>query len=153
MWRILRTSLHQLKLRTYRRRIEHILALNRRGEVRRDGLRLHKICSRMEIQWRARDIHPWDRDLPTEKRAGLFVAQSLADTEAVISELFGALPQVDVIDLMVLHPASDAAMMAGTVHRTALAGERPHLLSIRMRLTELGVRFRLVDTHFEPLNL
>jgi hypothetical protein len=152
MWQMLKTWLYRLRLRAYRRRIEHALALNYRGEVRCDGLRLHKICSRMEIQWRPREIHPWDRHLPQEERERLFVAQSLADTEAVISKLFESLPQVDVIDLMVLHPTSDATMMAGTVHRTTLAGERRHHLSIRMRLSELGVRYRLAGAHFEALN-
>ena len=151
MWRILKNSLRRLRLLIYRRRIAHALALNRRGDARSDGLRPHAIRTRIEIEWRARDIHPWDRDSPPQEKAQLFVAQSLADTETVISELFEKLPQIDVIDLIVRHPVSDAPIMAGAVPRAAVTSEQRRSESIRMRLSELGVRYRLTDTHFEAI--
>lgn len=42
--------------------IEYALALHARNEVRRDGLTLTKTSSQLVIEWRARDVHPWDRD-------------------------------------------------------------------------------------------
>ena len=146
MWRTIKTALNRLRYRRYLGRIERELALIGRGQVRCDGLRLNKICNRLEIQWRARDIHPWDRSLPLESRATALIEQALADTEAAISRLFEALPQVDVIDLTVLDPASDTTMMAGTVHRSVLTGSR-RFLSVRMRLRELGIDYRLAGSH------
>jgi hypothetical protein len=139
-----------LKLIMYRGRIERVLARIGRGEVRSDGLRLNKVCSRLVIQWRARDIHPWDHSFPLERRASALVEQTLADTEAAISELFEALPQVDVIDLTVLGPASETTMMAGTVHRSVLTGSQ-RFLSVRMRLRELGVDYRLASSRLSEV--
>jgi hypothetical protein len=147
MWQILKNCLHGLKLRMYRGRIGRVLARIGRGDVRRDGLRLNRICNRLEIQWRARDIHPWDRSLPLESSAAALVEQTLADTEAAIARLFEALPQVDVIDLTVLGPASETTVLAGTVHRSVLTDSR-RLLSVRMRLRELGVDYRLSGSRF-----
>jgi hypothetical protein len=151
MWRVLQAILWRLQGRQERRRIEHILRRIGRGQARRDGLRLDKVSHRLEIQWRARDIHAWDRDLPFERRASTFVEQTLADTEAVIAGLFESLPQVDVIDLAVLEPESDRTMMAGTVCRSSATNHR-RLLSIKMRLSELGVQYRLVGSRFEALD-
>lgn len=150
MWRAVESYLNNLKLLRYRRRIERALDLHLRGEVRPDGLKLNHFKNRLEIEWQARDVHPWDRNLPPERRAPLFVDQVLADTESAISRLFDALPAVDVIDLRVLHPAADTAIIEGTVFRSTLDRNR-HLLSVRMRLLELGVSYRLVGSRFEAL--
>ena len=151
MWQVLQASLRRLQGRQDLRRIENVLRRIGRGEVRRDGLQLDKVSHRLEIQWRARDIHAWDRDLPFERRALIFVEQTLADTEAVINGLFESLPQVDVIDLAVLEPESDHTMMAGTVSRSVATDHR-RLLSIKMRLSELGVQYRLAGSRFEALD-
>jgi hypothetical protein len=151
MWRTLRACLPRLMLRRYRRRIEHVLALVGRGEVRCDGLRLNQVSNRLEIQWRARDIHPWDRDLPRERRAPIFVEQSLADTETAISRLFETFPELDVIDLSVLDPESEFTMIAGTIDRSAWTGNRRRV-SLRMRLSDLGVRYRFPGALFEALD-
>jgi hypothetical protein len=79
------------------------------------------------------------------------VEQTLADTEAVINGLFESLPQVDVIDLAVLEVESDHTMMAGTVSRSVATDHR-QLLSIKMRLSELGVQYRLAGSRFEALD-
>jgi hypothetical protein len=147
MWQILKNCLRRLKLLMYLGCIERVLARVGRGQARSDGLRLNKVSNRLEIQWRARDIHPWDSSLPYDRRTVALEEQTLADTEAAISELFDAFPQVDVIDLMVLGPASETTIMAGTVHRSALPDSR-RLLSVRMRLRELGVDYRLTGSHF-----
>jgi hypothetical protein len=152
MWQVLRGCLHRLKLLTYRGRIERVLARVGGGGVRSDGLLLNRVYNRLEIQWRARDIHPWDRSLPLEERRATFVEQTLADTEAAISELFESFPQVDVIDLVVLGPASQSPIMAGTVHRSVLSGAR-RFSSVRMRLSELGVDYRLTGSSFSEIEL
>jgi hypothetical protein len=151
MWRVLRRGWNTLVMRRHRRIIENALALNRRGEVRSDGLRLSRVHSRLDIEWRARDVHPWNRDLPAEQRWPMFIEQSLADTEAAVSRLFDAFPQVDVIELRVLEPSSEIAIMEGTVHRSTLNRDR-RLLSVKMRVLALGINYRLVGSHFQSLN-
>lgn len=142
MWKLLEKYLGSQQW--YRRRIEQALGLERRGEVRKDGLRLGKMQHRLEIRWRARDIHPWDRQLPLEVRQSRFVEQALVDTEAAIARLFDSLPEVDVIDLCVTAPESDATLLSGTVHRSDFQNVRPSP-SVRMRLTEMGVTLESLD--------
>jgi hypothetical protein len=152
MWQFLETFLGKLDLWRYRRNLDRALALHLRGEVRRDGLTLKNACNRLEIQWWARDIHPWDRDLPSEKEASLFAEQTLADTEAAIFRLFEALPQVEVIKLSVLGPKSETPIMSGTVHRSTLSTARRGLMSIGMRLMDLGVCYHLSGWEFQSLD-
>lgn len=142
MWQFLGRFLRKLDLWCYRRKIEQALALFRRGEVRRDGLTADHACSRLEIRWRARDIHPWDRHCAEDEREALFAEQALADTEVAVLRLFERLPQIDVIELSVLEPTSEALIVTGTVHRSALNATRPPLLSVGMRLRELGITYR-----------
>ena len=134
---------------SYKRSIDRALALNRRGEARSDGLTLRQAMSRLEIEWFARDIHPWDCDRPLtqDERLHLYLEQSLADTEDAIHRLFEMLPQVDVIALRVLDPASKATMIGGTVLRTEI--ERRSHLSVGMRLRLSGVTFRLFGWRLE----
>ena len=150
MWRILRTCWRKLRVLRYQRRIGHALALHLRGEARRDGLRLLGICNRLEIQWRARDIHPWDRDLPPEAKASMFVEQCMTDTEAAIFRLFEALPYVDVIDLNVLCPTAGIWIMAGTVNRADL-DKSGSLASVKMRLRNLSVSYHLARSSLPSL--
>jgi len=141
MRRLLLSIFHKLNFELYHRRIRRALALNLRGEARRDGLTVDKMSSRLEIRWRARDIHPWDRHLSTHEREVLFAEQALADTEAAVVRLFEKLPQIDVIDLSVVEPASEILIAAGTVHRSDLNAPRPRLLSVGMRLREVGITY------------
>lgn len=151
MWRVLQKWSRRLQLRRDLRRIQRVLSRIGRGEARRDGLRLDNVRHRLAIQWRARDIHQWDRSLSPERRSLAFVDQALADTEAVIVGLFEALPQVDAVDLTVLSPESDYTMMAGTVSRSAVNDGR-RLVSVKMRLSELGVQFHLSGSRFQALD-
>ena len=144
MWRAIQNALRRFEAGWDRRPIERALRLIGRGDARSDGLRLDRACHRLEIRWRARDIHPWDRGLPRERQAAVLAELALTDTEAAIMELFQALPHVDIIDLAVLEPESDRTMMAGTVSRPVANGTR-RLPSVKMRLSELGVRFRPLD--------
>jgi hypothetical protein len=136
--------LRRLEKWRFRRKIDRALALNVRAEVRSDGLGLVHLSNRLEIQWRARDIHPWDRGRAGRDCGPALLEQSLSDTEAAIIRLFDALPQVDVIDLTVLDPASDEVRLAGTVYRSTLQKART-LLSVRMRLNHLGITYRFPD--------
>jgi hypothetical protein len=72
----------------------------------------------------------------------MFAEQALDDTEAAVFRLFERLPEVDVIELSVLGPRSEILIAAGTVHRSDLDDARPYLLSVGMRLREVGVRYR-----------
>jgi hypothetical protein len=150
MGRLLDALLNQIEAWRYRRNIDWALGLNRRGEVRRDGLTLNVARNHLEIQWRARDVHPWDQDLPLQKRAVVLFEQALTDTDAAISRLFHALPRVDVIDLSVLEPAAEDIILDGTVHRSRFS-ERQGLSSVRMRLCELGVSYRFPDWYLASL--
>ena len=136
----------------YRRNIVRALALHRRGEIRRDGLVPSSVTTRLEMEWRARDIHPWDRRiLSPAERAAAFVQQSLADTEAAVYRLFAALPQVDVIALRVFDPTSGNLIISGSVSRADTLA-RNEGISIGMRLRYLGLTYHLGGSQFEALD-
>jgi hypothetical protein len=99
----------------------------------------------LEIRWRARDIHPWDAGVSAERKAELYHEQLIAVTEAAIFRLFEAMPQIDQIDLQVVEPSSDAVVLAGSVHRSALHAART-IVSVRMRLIQLGVNRSPLDS-------
>jgi hypothetical protein len=80
---------------------------------------LTQASHRLEIEWRARDIHPWDRDSEPEERELLFTEQSVADADAALSRLFNELPEIDVIEFSVTHPDSHQRILARTVERAA----------------------------------
>jgi hypothetical protein len=105
----------------------------------------------LEIEWRARDIHPWDRSLlAPARRAAAFVEQSLADTEAAVYRLFEAVHQVDVITLKVFDRMSDNVIISGTVSRADILA-RDEELSIGMRLRNLGLTYHSAGSVFERL--
>lgn len=132
--------LQRLHRARYRRRIQWALDLHLRGEGRSDGLQLKKLNTQLEIEWWARDIHPWDREHPPDRNSFLFFRQTLADTEAAITRLFQALPKVDVITLTVFERHSQSVIMAGTVDRCT--AESNTALSVGMRLWRSGVTYR-----------
>src|ERR1700733_13618975 len=137
MLHVLESLFHKLHGRRYKHSVEHALALHLRGEARKDGLNPTSVTTRLEIEWPARDIHPWDRGLLSPaQRAAAFVEQSLADTEAAIYRLFEALPQIDAIALRVLDRITDTVIISGTVSRRAARARDEHL-SIGMRLMYL----------------
>ncbi len=140
----------QATRRRFRRRVIKGLALNTRGEVRRDGLSLNHFRNRLQIEWRARDVHPWDRDLPSARIARLFAEQCLEDAEAALERLFATLSEIDVIEFTMLDPNSRAPILAGAVTRSEAMNVRAP--SSGMRLKQLGVTYRLQDWRFEPLS-
>jgi hypothetical protein len=138
MWKFLETYLR--KQGWYKRRLEQALELERRGEGRKDGLKMARMQHRLEVEWEARDVHPWDRHLPREARHARFIEQALVDTEAAIGRLFAALPEVDLIEICVTEPVSHARMLWGAIYRWDFRNVRPSP-SVRMRLGEMGVKF------------
>lgn len=133
----------------FRLGIARALALQRRGEVRDDGLKLKGLRARLEIEWYARDVHPWDRCESSGKKDALFVRNSLADTEAAIIRLFRFLPEIDVISVTVREAASESVIMAGTVNRSSV--EPDAMLSVGMRLRQRGIKYHSNGSGFEPL--
>jgi hypothetical protein len=109
------------------------------------SLRLSSHC--LQLEWHARDLHPWDRDLPAPRQAELFSQQALQDTDAALLRLFQRLPEVEQIEFQVLEPRHvGGVILTGVVDReSALDPEPPP--SLRMRLHMLGVRYRMADDH------
>jgi hypothetical protein len=118
--------------------VERSLALQRRGEVRQDGLTLTKASHHLEIEWRAREIHPWDRGCSPQEEMRLFREQCFSDTEAAICRLFAALPVIDLIQFRVIHPNSEDQLLGGAVARSGLKQAKSDA-SIRGRLWQMGV--------------
>jgi hypothetical protein len=138
--------------RRLRSRVTRALKLKPRGAAPNDGLPLTRLSTRLEVEWYAREVQPWDRDLPPERQARLFVEQSLSDTVVAIWRMFERMAEIDVIDIRVLEPhLPDKTVLAGTVFRGDVnaAGAHP---SPAMSLKLLGVRYRVTDGQFEPLS-
>jgi hypothetical protein len=115
------------------------LALNRRGEARRDGLELISASQSLDVSWTARGLHPWDRSQSSLDRDRLFTEQCYADTDAALQRLFVEFPEVDAIRFRVLHPESNEQMLAGSVARS-MATPQAADVSARTRLWQMGVR-------------
>jgi len=133
-----------------RRVVERALSLAPRGGVRNDVLRLKSFrisghC--LQLEWRARAVHPWDRDLSPSRQAELFSEQALRDTDQAIIRLFRMLPDIEEIKLQVVKPMSfGGVIFAGIVDRgSALAPQPPP--SLRQRLISLGVRYKMGGDH------
>jgi len=119
------------------------LALHRRGEVRSDGLALLDASIKLYVSWRARDIHPWDRDLPEERAARRLLEQTFHDTEAAVGRIFSQFPEATTVELKVFEsdPASNRVIMSGLVERSDVG--RCKSSSISMRLHMLGINYRV----------
>jgi hypothetical protein len=136
----------------FRRRIAKALALNKhRRAMRRDGLSLSQFRTRLEIQWRAREVHPWDRQrgLSQKDITELFAKQCLDDTSAAIERLFCKLPEVEFIDFTVIDPKSSATILHGSVDRSEAITSND--VAPGMKLKNFGATYRLNDWRFEPL--
>src|SRR5579863_6798598 len=131
----------------YKSRIEQALELPRRGGARKDGLQLGNLQHRLEILWRARDTHPWDKHLPPDVKHSRFIEQAMIDTEAALARLFKALPEVDLITLCVTDPVSEATILTGTVARSDFQNMQPSR-SVRMRLNQIGVSLESIETDY-----
>lgn len=150
MWRQLSSAIRRWDANRLKRKVQSALALQSAGEARSDGLVLQRMQARLELEWQARDIHPWDRSAPSGRHNSLFVKQCLADAAAVLARLFERLPHVESIEVRIVHPHSKSAIMEGLVRRSSLSMKRP--LSDRMWLGYLGLRFYLSGDRFLPLD-
>lgn len=114
-----------------------------------DGLAIDRVAVELHVEWCARDVHPWDLDLPANRQAELFAEQCLKDVDAAIPRLFEQLPEIDVLKIGVLERASHKRIIAGTVHRHDLPAQSRS--SLGMRLRTLGINYRRTDLRFEPI--
>jgi hypothetical protein len=136
-------SFFQRKVARNRKAIRYALDLHNRGEARRDGLALTQVSHHLEIEWRVRDVHPWDRARDSEERESLFAEQSIADTEAALSRLFNELPEIDVIEFKVTHLDTDQRILAGKVERSSRVPSTRGV-SARTRLWHRGVTITIL---------
>ena len=132
-----------------KRRVNRALALPLRGGVANDILMLKQLFVHLRVEWFARDVHPWDRDLSKERQAELFTQQCLEDVDSAIPRLFKELPEIDEIEIRVLDRESNAQIITGVINREnarASAG-----LSLGMRLNALGINYRRCNLRLEPI--
>jgi hypothetical protein len=141
--KFLKDLVQRRKVSRERKSIQGALDLRHLGDGRRDGLTLIQARQSLEIEWRARDVHPWDSGCGSAKRELLFTEQSFADTEAALSRLFEKLPAIDVIAFKVMHPESDECLFDGKAERPSQVFRMPGV-SARTRLWRKGVTITMV---------
>ena len=123
--------------------VARTLRLDPRGGIRGDRLHVTSVSGQLEVEWQARDLHPWDRRLPFDCQNEVFVEQTLADTERALAKLFGAFPEI-AVSIRVLAPGgSQRIIVTGTALRADLVAASS-IHSRRMRLATLGL-------HFDPV--
>ena len=132
-----------------KRQATRALSLKPRGAVRNDVLAITHLAVGLQVEWFARDIHPWDRDLPERRKAELFAQQCLEDVDAAIPRLFERLPEIDVLEIAVLERGSQKKIISGIVRRSDLAARIDS--SLGMRLKTIGVTYRYTDLKLEPI--
>ncbi len=134
--------------RRLRNRVTRALTMAPRGGVANDSSLLREMSLSLKVEWYARDLHPWDRDLPVERRAEVFTAELMADTVVAIRQIFERLAEIDAIQIRVLEPAEPhKTVLAGTVCRDDLNATRD-CPSPAMSLKLLGLQHRVSDGCF-----
>ena len=137
--------------RRFWRQLTRALHLKPRGADSADRQLLTKVSTRLEIEWYARDTHPWDADLPSDERARRFTDDSLAGTVAAIRGAFERFPEVDAIEIRVLAPRKPHAVLFSGVATRSDAAECSPRLSPAMTLKLLGIEYLMVDGRLEPI--
>ena len=140
------------KAHVFWRKIQRALALNQRGEARTDGLQMTSAKTTLRIDWLAREVHPWDRDLPPEKAERLFSQQCLDDANAAITRLFAEIPVLDSIEVCVRRDISRPPILAGTVYRRDSLNTNDYA-STGMRLRAIGLSFRMSNLCLEEVEV
>jgi hypothetical protein len=121
------------------KRLMRALKLVPRGGGANDGLLLKNVVASLAIEWHARDVHPWDRDLSPERQSEQSNEILLNDTLAAIHHIFAYCPETDSLDVRVLTPrAPYDVLLTGNVLRTDLNNVLPYA-SLVMRLRMLGI--------------
>jgi hypothetical protein len=101
-------------------------------------LTVTRISTELRVEWCARGVHPWDRDLPTHQRDENVLEQCRHDTIVAVQRLFDQLIEIDVIEIRVVEPPPSARiLLAGTVSRQDLTAATTR--SSRMRLKLMGI--------------
>jgi hypothetical protein len=131
------------------RRVASALTLKPRGAVRNDVLSIQDLSLRLHVEWLARDVHPWDRDLPERRQAELFAQQCLEDVDAAVPRLFEQLREIDVVEIGVFERGSKTRIIAGMIHRSDLVAQQGSSLGMRLRM--IGINYRRDDLRFEPI--
>ncbi|HZP45048.1 MAG TPA: hypothetical protein VFB15_05310 [Candidatus Binataceae bacterium] len=131
------------------RKVESALALHQRGEARADGLEILSAKTVLQIEWLARAIHPWDRDLPPSAIERRFAKQCLTDTDAALKRLFDEIPILDRVEIAVRRAPTRPPLIRGTVQRKHLNESRAE--SVGMRLRALGLGFRMSNLGLEEM--
>jgi hypothetical protein len=138
---LMKTLIPSLMRRGIRSLVNRSLALRPRGGVVNDRLVLYKVSGQLQLEWHARAIHPWDRDLPAYRQVEAYFEQAVADTDLAIRRIFQRLPEIDVIEIRVLDTQDPTKIiLAGVVTREdALAADLPY--SPKMRLKMMGIQY------------
>jgi hypothetical protein len=119
-------------------RVKRALKLNPRGGCVDDALTMKRVSTELRVEWCARDVHPWDRDLPAHRRDELFLEQCRHDTIVAVQRLFDQLLEIDVIEIRVVEPRPSArVLLAGTVSRDDVTAVTTP--SSRMQLKLMGI--------------
>ena len=115
------------------------------------ALRVNRLSGQLQVEWAARQIHPWDRDLPPHRQAKMFCNQTITDVDRAVAKLFQTLPEIDAITIRFVEPNNARrVLIAGTVLRKDLsAAGSPS--SSRMRLKLLGIRYQTDGERLEAL--
>jgi hypothetical protein len=99
-------------------------------------------ATRLEIEWFARELHPWDRDLSPDQQAKMFVERAVVDTVAAIQQLFSDVPEIDGLNVRVWDRTPPGEpLLAGSISRVELE-ECPEHCSPLMKLKSLGLVFQ-----------
>ena len=104
----------------------------------------------MQVEWIARDIHPWDRSISCELKERLHTQQCLDDTQAAIDRLFYAIPTLNSLRIRVFSESPRSLLITGVIKRNQLKLVRH--LPVGMKLKTLGVQFRIANWKLEPLS-
>jgi hypothetical protein len=115
------------------------LRLAPRGGVANDSLLLSSVAVALTVEWHARDVHLWERDLSSECESEPINETLLNDTLTAIHQLFAYFPGADSLDVRVLtRRAPHELLLAGIVLRTDLDSVLRYA-SPAMRLKMLGI--------------
>jgi hypothetical protein len=144
-----RLAVQALRTGAMTREVTRSLRLSPRGAVAHDVLDMTALSLLLRVEWRARDVHPWDRDLSERQQAQLFAQQCLEDVEAAMTRLFERVPEMHALELVVRDPRSNAVIMSGVVHRDDLLGASH--LALEMKLRTVGMKYQLFDRRFESV--
>ena len=116
-------------------RVKRALQLHPRGGCVDDSLTVKDISNELRVEWCARDVHPWDRDLPAHQRDELFLEQCRHDTLVAVQRLFDQLMEIDVIEIRVFEPQPSARiLLAGTVSRHDVTAMTTRSSRMRLKL-------------------